>query len=169
MFADDFLFNNQKASDFGLIISSDTSGEAIVSGGEIDISSVRPPDRDSFDYYVGKLDSPVQFTFSVLKYSCDNPNDVYVTPEEESRIARWLIRKAKTEGYGWLQFDQEYYRDICYHVCFTDMKPIQVVGRTVGFELTCISDCGYGFTNEKKHKIRRNKKKEDKNKRGKRS
>lgn len=151
MFASDFLFDRQKASDFGLIISSESSGDAIVSGGEIDIVSVRPPDRDSFDYYLGKLDSPIQFNFSVLKYSCDDPNDVYVTPEEESRIARWLLKKSKLDGYSWLQFDQEYYRDICYKAFFTEMKPIQVNGRTVGFELSCISNCGYAFTNEKRH------------------
>lgn len=153
MFADDFLFNNQKLSDFGFVIGSDNGGEAVVSGGEIDISSVRPPDRDNFDYFTGKLDSPVQFTFDILKYSCDKPNDNYVTQEEESRLAKWLLRKAKTDGYKWLQFDQEYYRDICYNVCFTNMTPIQVLGRTVGFEVTCISDCGYAFTNEKKHKF----------------
>ena len=151
MFASDFLFDDQKASDFGLIISSESGGDAVVSGGEIDIVSVRPPDRDSFDYYLGKLDSPIQFNFSVLKYSCDDPNDIYVTPEEESRIARWLLRKSKHQGYGWLQFDQDYYRDICYKVFFTEMKPMQVNGRTVGFELACISNCGYAFTNEKKH------------------
>lgn len=151
MFASDFLFDDQKASDFGLIISSESGGDAVVSGGEIDIVSVRPPDRDSFDYYIGKLDSPIQFNFSVLKYSCDDPNDIYVTPEEESKIARWLLRKSKHQGYGWLQFDQDYYRDICYKVFFTEMKPMQVNGRTVGFELACISNCGYAFTNLKKH------------------
>lgn len=154
MFADDFLFNNQKASDFNLVISDDNGGESVVSGGEIDIVSVRTPDRDTFDFYIGKLDSPIQFNFSVLKVRCDDPNDIYVTPEEESRIAKWLMRKSKHSGYGWLQFDQDYYRDICYKVCFTSMLPIQVNGRTVGFELACTSNCGYGFSNPKKHKFK---------------
>lgn len=154
MFAEDFLFNGQKASDFGLVISSDNGGESVVSGGEIDIVSVRTPDSDTFDFYTGKLDSPIQFTFSVLKLKCNDPNDIYVTPEEESRIARWLMRKSKFTGYGWLQFDQDFYRDICYKVCFTVMQPIQVAGHTVGFELTCVSNCGYGFSNEKKHKFK---------------
>ena len=153
MFAGDFLFNNQKASDFNLVISSDNGGDAVVSGGEIEISSVRPPDRDNYDFYVGSLNSPIQFTFFFFLNRCDDPNDNYITQEEESRIAKWLLRKSKHLGYGWLQFDQEYYRDICYHVCFNEMKPIQVNGRTVGFELNCISDCGYAFTNEKKHKF----------------
>ena len=154
MYANDFLFDGQKLSDFGMIIGGvDTDGEAVVSGGEIEVVSMRPPDRDNFDYYTGKLDSPIQYNFGILKYSCEDPNDVYVTPEEESRIARWLLRKSKTQGYGWLQFDQDYYRDICYKVICTDMKPIQVIGKTVGFELTFVSNCGYGFTNEKKHRF----------------
>ena len=148
MFADDFLFNGQKASDYGMMIASDSGGEAVVSGGEVEITSVRPPDKDIFDFYTGRFESPIQFTFSILKFSCDNPDDVYLTQEEESRIAKWLIGQSKTKGYGWLQFDQDGYRDVCYKVAFTSMQPIQVIGRTVGFELTAVSNCGYGFSNE---------------------
>lgn len=152
MFADDFLFNNQRLSDFNMIIGGmDSDGEAVVSGGEIEIQSVRPPDKDVYDYYTSTLDSPVQYNFAIMKADCSNPDDMYVSPEEESRLAKWLLSKGKENGYEWLQFDQDYYRDICYKVKFTTMQPIQVCGRTIGFELSCMSNCGYGFTNEKKH------------------
>ena len=152
MFADDFLFDSQKASDFNLIVGSvDSDGDAIVSGGEIEIQSVRPPDNDVFNYYTATLDSPIQYDFEIIKYRCDDTNDIYISPEEESRIARWLLSKGKENGYAWLQFDQDGYRDICYKVKFTTMSPIQVQGRTVGFKVSCISNCGYGLTNPNKH------------------
>lgn len=146
MYADDFLFNGQQASDFGLIICDDSGGEGVVSGGDISISTVRPPATDIFDFYTGAFDDPIQYSFNVIKASCSNPNDIYITPQEESSIANWLIGGSKTHGYGWLQFSQDGYRDICYKVCFTSMKPIQVIGRTIGFELSCTSNCGYAFS-----------------------
>ena len=153
MFAQDFLFNNQKLSDFGFIIAGDMDGESVASGGEIDIVSVRPPDSDKHDFYTGNLDSPIQYTFGIIKYKCGDKNDIYVTPEEESRLAKWLMRKSKVEGYKWLQFDEDYYRDINYKVCFTEMNPVQVGGKTIGFTLSCTSNCGYAYSNEKMHKF----------------
>ena len=149
MFADDFLFAGQKASGYGMMIASDSGGEAIVSGGEVEITSVRPPDKDIFDYYTGRLESPIQFNFSIFKMNCSDPNDIYVSQEEESRIAKWLIGRSKTKGYEWLQFDQDGFRDVCYKVVFTTMQPVQVMGKTIGFELTAVSNCGYAFTTEK--------------------
>lgn len=151
MFAQDFLFDKQKLSDFGFVIGSETNGDAVVSGGDIEILSERTPDADNFTYYTGKLDSPIQFNFEIYKLNCDDLNDIYVTSREQSMIAKWLIRKSKNLGYGWLQFDQETYQDIYYKVCFTSMLPIQVMGRTVGFQLSCTSNCGYAFSEEKKH------------------
>lgn len=147
MYADDFLFNGRQASDFNLVISDDNAGEgALASGGDVEITSVRPPAKDPFDFYVGAFDNPVQYSFSVVKVNCTDKNDIYVTPEEESRIANWLIGDSKVNGYGWLQFAQDGYRDVCYKVVFTSMIPIQIAGRTIGFELSCTSNCGYAFS-----------------------
>lgn len=141
MFATDFLFNGQCASDFGLMICSFNGEFETVSGGDIEYNVVKTPNRDRFTFYSTQLTSVLTWSFSICKNPCKNEH-LYFDQYEESMIAKWLI---KTDGFRWFQFDQEEYEDIFYNVCI-NMEPQQVHGRTIGFNLTVTSDCAYGFT-----------------------
>ena len=141
MYATDFLFDHQRASDFGLMICSFDGSPEAASGGEIEYDVIQTPGRDRYTFYGIQASSAIEWHFSV----CKDPNqtmDPYFTQYEESRIAKWLLQR---NGYRLFQFFQEGYEDIFYYVYVT-MHPRQILGQTAGFDLTVTSDCSYGFT-----------------------
>lgn len=141
MFAADFLFDNNRASDFGLMIGFFDSDIETASGGEIEYNTVKTPNRDKFDLYGTQFNSVIKWEFSIIKDPYKN-DDSYFTQYEERKIAQWLL---KTDGYKWFQFWQDGYENICYEAKI-DMTPHQVAGKTVGFDLTVTSNCGYGYS-----------------------
>lgn len=141
MFATDFLFDNQRASDLGLMICSFDGNSEAATGGEIEYNVVKTPERDNFTFYGSQLNSVLTWNFSICKNPCKNQN-MFFDQYEESMIMKWLV---KTDGYRWLQFDEDGYEDIFYKVCINS-KPHQVIGKTIGFDVTATSDCAYGFT-----------------------
>lgn len=142
MFATDFLFDGQRASDFGCMICSFDGNTETASCGEIEYNVVKAPDNDIFTFYGSQFNSTIVWNFSICKNPCVN-SKFYFNQYEESMIAKWLI---KTDGYRWLQFEQDGYEDIFYKV-YVNMLPHQTNGRTVGFDLTVTSNCAYGFSN----------------------
>lgn len=154
MFATDFIFDNKRASDFGLMIGSFNGGIETASGGEIEFSVIKAPNQDKYDFYGAAINSVLTWNFSLLKNPCtNNADDMYFTQYEERQIAKWLL---KQDGYKYFRFEQEGYEDIFYRVQI-NMSPHQVCGRTAGFDLTVISDCGYGYSQEFTHHFTLNK------------
>jgi len=148
MYATDFLFDTNKLSDFGCMICSFDGENQTATGGEIEFNVVKSPNKDRYNFYGSQFTNVLVWNFSICKNNCIDDN-TYFDQYEESRLAEWLL---KTDGYRWLQFDQEGWEDICYNV-HIDMLPHQVGGRTVGFDLTVTSDCGYGFSQEMRKKF----------------
>ena len=141
MFATDFLFDNHRASDFGLMICSFDGNTEPASGGEIEYNTVKPPGSDRFSFYGAQFNSAIEWHFSI----CKDPNlsrNPYFTQYEESKTAKWLL---PSDGYKLFSFSQEGYEDIFYYA-YVNMTPHQILGQTVGFDLTVTSDCAYGFT-----------------------
>lgn len=141
MYATDFMFDNQRASDLGLMICSFDGNFETASGGEIEYNVVKTPNNDRHTFYGSQFNSVIVWNFSICKNPCGN-NDLYFNQYEESMVAKWLI---KTDGYKLFQFDQEGYEDIFYNVCI-NLSPHQSSGKTVGFDLEVTSDCAYGFS-----------------------
>lgn len=141
MFATDFLFDSQRSSDFGCMICSFDDNSETATGGEMEYNVVKTPDTDKFTFYGSQSTSVITWKFSICKKPCKN-NNMYFTQYEESMIAKWLI---KTDGYRLIQFEQDGYEDIFYNV-YINMLPHQIMGKTVGFDLTVTSDHAYGFT-----------------------
>ena len=147
MFATDFMFDGQRASDFGCMVCSFDGGLQPVSGGEVEYNTIKTPGRDAFTFYSSQFNSPATWSFSICKNPC-RCKDMHFSQYEESMIMKWLV---KTDGYRWMQFEQEGYEDIFYRVMINAL-PHQVAGRTIGFDLTATSDCAYGFTDVIKKK-----------------
>ncbi len=143
IFAKDFLFDGQRASDFGCMVCSfnGSGGLETAAGGEIEYNAVKLPGRNEFGFYGSQFNTAVTWNFSICKNPCKKGN-YYFDQYEESMIRKWLV---KTDGYRMMQFDQDGYEDIFYNVYFNAM-PHQHLGKTVGFDLTATSDCAYGFT-----------------------
>lgn len=91
MFATDFLFNNLRASDLGLMICSFDSSPEPASGGEIECNVVKTPGRDRFTFYGSQFNSTLEWNFSICKDPDLNCSPAF-TQYEESRIAKWLLR-----------------------------------------------------------------------------
>lgn len=154
MFATDFIFDNKRASDFGLMIGSFNGGIETASGGEIEFSVIKAPNQDKYDFYGAAISSVLTWNFSLLKNPCtNNTDDMYFTQYEERQLAKWLL---KQDGYRYFRFEQEGYEDIFYRVQI-NMLPHQICGRTAGFNLTVTSDCGYGYSQEFTHNFTLNK------------
>lgn len=142
MFATDFMFDGQLASDFDMVICSFDGDFTVASGGETEFNVVKAPDRDRFTFYGADLPNTLVWTFGIMKNPCKYANDLYLTYDEERSIAKWLLKK---DGYHWFRFIQDEEEDIYYKVQI-NMNPQQYGGRTVGFNLTITSDCAYGFS-----------------------
>lgn len=147
MFATDYLFDLQRLSDFGCMICSFDGDLDTASGGDIEFNVVKAPNRDRYTFYGSQMESVLTWNFSICKNPClyNEYSELFFDQYEESMISNWMLKR---DGYHWLQFDQEGYEDISYNVQVTSMTPHQIDGKTIGFDLSVVSDCGYGFTNE---------------------
>lgn len=143
MFATDFLFDNNRASDFGLMIGSFDNDTPTATGGDIEYTVVKAPNSNIYDFYGSQLNNVIIWKFSIIKDPCID-EEYYFNQYEESQIAKWLL---KNDGYRWFQFDQDGYEDIYYKV-YINLTPHQFVRRTIGFDLTVTSNCGYGYSEE---------------------
>lgn len=143
MFATDFIFNGQRASDFNVVICSFDGEFQVASGGEVELIVVKSPDSDKFTFYGAQYNTVLTWTFSIAKKICSPTEDMYFSQYEERQIAKWLLQR---DGYHWFSFIQsENEEDILYNVNIT-MHPRQIGGRTIGFDLVVTSDSSFGYT-----------------------
>ena len=141
MNATDMWFDGYFASDFGLMLGSIDGNNEVASGGDLEYSVAKVPNDDKYRYYTGQFTEVLVWNVTLIKDTCSNDNITF-SYEEERRISKWLVSKG---GYKWLQFIQEGYEDLFYCVKI-NVKPNQLDGNTVGFDLTITSNCGYGFS-----------------------
>lgn len=141
MYATDFLFDGQRASDYGLMICSFDGEPQAAAGGAIERSVIQTPGRSRSIFCGAAPPSALEFTFSICKdpCQCESP---YFTPYEEGRVCKWLLR---TDGFKAFQIDEPGREDILYYV-YVNLSARQIAGRTAGFDLTVTSDCAHGFT-----------------------
>ena len=142
MYATDFLFDTNRLSDFNCIICSFDGEPEPASGGEIEFNVVKSPNKDRFLFYGAQFNTVLTWNFSICKNVCSN-NDMHFDQYEESMLANWLLQM---DGYKYFQFDQDGY-DVNYRATM-QMTPHQIGGKTVGFNLTVTTDCGYGYSSE---------------------
>lgn len=143
MYCYDFNFNGEKLSNHGFIICT-FDGESSWDGADITFTTVQPPSFDKYDYYTYSYESPLSCKFQIGKNDCENTNqeDLYVTQDDYSDIMRWLQRP---DGYYWFNFEQEGWEDV-YYLVQINVQPIQLNGRTIGFELTLNMNAPYGYS-----------------------
>lgn len=146
MFATDFIFNAQRASDYDLVICSFDGEYQTATGGEVEFEVVKSPDSDKFNFYGAQYNTPLEWNFSIIKNPCFYKNDSdteIISREEERAIYKWLARR---DGYHWFSFCQdENEDDILYNVQIK-VSPHQVNGKTIGFDLIVTSDSAFGYT-----------------------
>lgn len=151
MFATDFMFNGQRASDFGLIICSFDGDFSVASGGDIEFNVVKAPNRDRYTFYGAEFNNTLEWEFSIMKNTCYKEYDQnpFFNYGEERMVSKWLL---KTDGYHWFRFINDEDDEIYYKV-YINITPHQIMGKTVGFDLIVTADCAYGFTDKIKKRF----------------
>lgn len=143
MIATDFEFNNQKASDYDLIICSFDGEIQTATGGEIEFNTVKAPDSDKFTFYGAQYSSVLEWRFSIIKKPCVYSNDPYFSTFEERQIFKWL---GKRDGYHYLRFLQDDVEEDIYYNVKISVSPHQIYGKTVGYDLVVTSDSTFGYS-----------------------
>lgn len=149
MYCSDFEFDGEMLSDHGFVIGGDEGESDSWSGGEITFTTIKPPYQNRNNYYTYSYDAPLVMTFPIMKNPCENEaqEDMYLTQDEQSYIMRWLHRQ---DGYHWLKFLQDDYKDVWYNVQF-NLQPIEFGGHIIGFTLTGTCDSPYAYSHEYNH------------------
>lgn len=145
MFATDFVFNGQKASDYELVICSFDGGLSAASGGEMEYAVVKPPNSDEYEFYGGQFNTVLEWNFSVMKNPCKYTEDeeLFFSKYEERQLFKWL---QKRDDYYWFRFlDDDSSEEIWYKVTI-NIIPHQFGGKTIGFDLTATANSSYGFS-----------------------
>ena len=70
MFAADFQFDNNLASDFDLIIGAFDDDVETATGGEIEFNVVKTPNSNRYDFYGAQFNTVLTWNFSVIKNPC---------------------------------------------------------------------------------------------------
>lgn len=159
MFATDFIFDGQRASDYDLVICSFDGEYQTATGGEAEFEVVKPPDSDKYTFYGAQYNTPLEWIFSIMKNPCVHKNDSgthIFSKEEERMICKWL---EKRDGYHWFNFCQDENEDDVLYNVQIKATPHQINGKTVGFDLTVISNSAFGYTRIQKKKATINKEK----------
>lgn len=143
MYALDFIYDSKSASDFGLMICTFNrdSGAVITSnGGDLQFNLVKTPKNDKFYLHSTSYADACTVTFQICKEPCKH-YEPYFTPDEVSKIKRWLCRK---DGFHKFQLIQEDHSNLYFYGSF-NVHTIQINGQTVGLELTFYSNAPYGY------------------------
>lgn len=138
----DFIFDGRSLSSFGYIMFSNSDDTQNVSNMEMDtIKGARNDKAYSVGYKYGENYSA---TYSIMKNTCLNPEDEYLSDDDVSELTRWLCRKQ----YKWFKFiDDEADDEIWYKAMWTVSK--EYAGdKIIGLDITIHTNAPYGFSKE---------------------
>ncbi len=142
-----FEFDGIKSSVFGLYLCSfsGSSTGAKPVGNEITINTVKAPKKNRFIRTGVTYETPLTFSFQVVKYNCWGEN-MEITPREIAKIMRWLVRK----DYRYLRFDQTGWDNVFYN-CTLKVQKYEIGGVIRGLEIEATCDAPWGYSERKEH------------------
>lgn len=147
MFADAFEFDGILSSNLGYYIMSYGNGVengARDLGGEIEFITSQPGASDTWNFHGSKADSPLTFTFQIIKYDCNDINNYALSRAECAFLQEWLVRR---DGYKWLRFfDDKGEYNKTYFKAQINLKFIEHNGEKIGAELSVTCNAPYGFS-----------------------
>ena len=146
MYCTDFEYDNEKLSDYGMMICSfhGTGGfETVSSGADITFHQQKSAGSNNFHLYASAYDAPYTTTFQIFKNPClrKTPAEQFLSADEISALQRWLCRK---DRYHKFKPDQDGYRNLFWKAAFTS-KQVMLQGQAVGLELTMFTDAPYAY------------------------
>ena len=146
MIATEFEFDGVSSSVFGLYLCSfdgAKNGTGTL-GNEITVNTVKSPKSNRWIYSESVYETPLTFTFQVIKYDCQSGSEP-IDARELSRIMRWLVR---TDGYHYLRFKQTGWDNVFYN-CTLKLQKYEIAGKTYGLEIEATCDAPWGYSERK--------------------
>ncbi len=144
--ATEFEYDGIKSSVYGLYLcdfnGSNTGTKSI--GNEVTIKNVKSPTGKRFIKTGSTYETPLSFTFQVMKYD-DRHGAEEITARELARIMRWLIR---SDNYHYLRFMQDEWDNIFYN-CSLKVQKYEVAGTIYGLEIEATCDAPWGYSEMK--------------------
>lgn len=140
-----FIFDGINSKDFNVIVCEINSSSSV---NTIDLGVKRTIVEDSVVgrreplFYGIHRDGKLSIQFTISKCCPDREFSTL----ETRQIAKWIFGKYR---YEWLQICDLNYKDIYYRLIFTDMQPIVVGGKTIGFNLYSECDSSFAWSEEK--------------------
>lgn len=90
-----------------------------------------------------KFETPLEFTFDIVKMNCDDMNNYTFSPQEIADIMKWLNRKTYKKFSP--VFNDGSYSDVYFMGTFTNITAIHMIGEVVGFTLTFTTNSPFGY------------------------
>lgn len=139
-----FQYDNKYASDYQLMVCSfNSSGlETVTSGSELSNEQIKIVGTDEFTIISNNYTAALSFTFQTCKIT-NNYTPEEITPEEFSKINRWVNRKESHK----FKTDKSGYENI-YFIGRFNIQAIKINNIIYGVEFTFTSDYPYGFMDE---------------------
>lgn len=147
-----FEFDGIKSSVFGLYLcnfNGNSNGVKSI-GNEITINTVRAPKKNRFMRTGSTYDTPLTFSFQVLKFDCMG-QDMEIQPRELAQIMRWLVRKE----YHYLRFDQTGWDNVFFN-CALKVQKYEIGGVIRGLEIEATCDAPWGYSERKEYHLNLN-------------
>lgn len=148
MYTLNFEYDNEKLSDYGMIICSFDGGggiETVSSGSDITFHQIKSVGSNHFNLYSSTYETAYSSTFTICKDPCVfDKNNMGLSVAEVSAVQRWLCRKNQ---YCKFKILQKGYEDIYWNVTFSS-KQIELNGEIIGLELTLYADAPFAYMDE---------------------
>lgn len=145
MYAIDFEYANRRLSDFGCIvchINTDAGVREIDIGCDITFTTVKNNQSSRHSITSSSYENVYTTTFEIMKYNCNNTNDIYMTSLEVRDLMKWLNRR----GYHKFRMINEIADEsnVHYYGSF-NAKEIIIGEKILGLTLTFTSNAPFGF------------------------
>lgn len=142
--ATNFLYDNEKLSDYGMILCKfdSNSSETVSIGNNLTFNTIKTSISDRNYLSAATYDEPLSATFQICKMDCHNPEDRFISPEELTSLLRWLARR---DGYHKFKLYQKGFEDTFFMGSFNNISQLKIGGEIYGLELTFVTDSPYGY------------------------
>lgn len=116
-------------------------------GDAMEVKTVKSPKESRWLQTAGSYDTPLTFTFQVVKYTCSDGAAV-IEPREFARILRWLVRKE----YHYLRFEKSGWDNVFYN-CTLKVQKYEIGGVLYGLEIEATCDAPWGYSEPKENRF----------------
>lgn len=144
-----FEFDGIKSSVYGLYLCSfDGSRDGVSTlGNEVEIKTVKSPKGNRFIRTGSTYETPLTFSFQVMKYDCKYGISE-ISSRELARLLRWLVRKE----YHYLRFEQSEWDNVYYN-CTLRVQKYEIAGKILGLEIDVSCDAPWGYSEQKEYHL----------------